>query len=235
MTQVVMGEQLFDELVSAIRRRIPGFKIRYKNKSIWQKIIGKLCFFNRGYMTDYTSTYGDTVWYPSRKFLEESYKRAFKILAHEYVHLLDRKKYPIIFELFYVMPQVFTLLSLFSILALFFSDLFLLFSAALLFALPAPSLGRAVIEMRGYAMNIAINMWRHGSVTSETMTAILKEFTGLSYYRMWPNKKDVEKWMEESIARIRNIDSIKRDDETILGDSDAYADVYDLLTGIEEE
>jgi hypothetical protein len=232
--KVVMGEQLFDELISVIRRRIPNFKIKYKNRSIWQKIIGKLCFFNRKYMIDYTSTYGSTVWYPSKEFVEKSYKRAFKILAHEYVHLLDNKKHPIVFKMLYATPQIFALLSLFSILALFFSNWFLLFLVALLFALPIPSIGRAQIEIRGYAMNIAINMWRYGSVTAETINSIADEFAGWSYYRMW-DRKDVMKWIDEYIVLIRNIDSIKRDDETILEASDAYADVYELLTGIEKE
>ncbi len=40
-------------------------------------------------------------------------------------------------------------------------------------------------------MNIAINVWRYGSVVSGTLRWIEGHFTGWEYFKMWPFKKAV--------------------------------------------
>jgi len=231
---VPSDNQLFDALQAKIKGRIPGFNIRFKNESRTQKLIGKLAFFNKKYMSSYTSVLGSTVWFPSREYVNESKMRAFKVLGHEYVHLLDRKKHPIVFELLYASPQVFVVFVVLALLAFFFSNWWLIALSLLLCALPWPSPGRALLEMRGYAMNLAINIWRHGSLLPETKDWITEMFMGWSYYKMYPFPKSVRESIDRYERYIYRVDTVRPADGTIIFDySEAFVDVYELLTGIE--
>jgi hypothetical protein len=171
------------------------------------------------------------VWFPSRKWVEENYWRAFKVLAHEYVHLLDRKKYPRLFELMYAFPLWLALLAVGTIGAIF-HPWFYLFLISLSALLPWPAFMRSNLEMRGYSMNIAINMWRHGGIKQETRDWIEKMFTGWDYYRMWPYPVDVRKWIDNVERLVLEVDRV-RPGETIFSMGEAFEDVYELLTGIE--
>jgi hypothetical protein len=185
-------------------------------------------------MTDYTTTRRRKVAFPSREFVQENPVRAAKILAHEYVHLIDWEDHPILMPLLYVAPQVLALTALSAILSVWFGKWFLLGLVGALFLLPWPALFRAHLEVRGYAMSMAFNIWRHGSLLPDTKEWIAEKFADWGYYRMWPNKKDVMKWLEVAEQRIRNIDAVKVPaNDVIFTDSEAFLDVYSMVTGIE--
>lgn len=226
-------EELYTTLCNTILNRVPAFRVRYKNKSVWQKFIAAVLFFIRGnrYLKDYTTTLGFTVWFPSEAWVQENYWRAFKVLAHEYVHLLDRKRYPRMFDLMYAFPLPIALLSL-ATFGVFFSQWFWLALVPLVALLPWPAFPRANLEMRAYTMGIAINFWRYGSVSQDTRSWLAKIFTGSDYYWMWPFKKDVERWIENAIRLTMAIDMIRAKD-TVFSMSEAFEDVYEILTGIE--
>jgi len=224
-------DQLFDALCAIIRSRIPGFRIQYKDESILSKIIGFLIFFNRDYMTKYTTTLGDLVKFPSRKFVEENKWKAFKILAHEYVHILDNDKAPVMFKILYAAPQWLGLLSLVALLAIWFSNWWLMALVCLIFFVPWPS-PRAHLEMRGYSMNIAINMWRHGDIIEKTREWLVEKFIGWPYYKMAWRESTVREWIAETEELVHNLDRMKPD-ATIFETSVAFQDVYQLLTDIE--
>jgi len=226
-------EDLFTALCERISFRVPRFKIKYKNKSAWQRFIATILFFIRGnrYMNEYTTTLGYTVWFPSEEWVKEDHWRAFKVLAHEYLHLLDRKRYPRLFDLMYAFPLWLALPAV-ATFGVFYSKWFwfaLIFLAAIL---PWPSFPRANLEMRGYSMNIAINLWRHGSVKQETRDWLTKIFTGSDYYFMWPFKKDIAEWISNAERLTLAIDMI-RVKETVFSMSEAFEDVYEILTGVE--
>ena len=233
MDYVSFDVQVYDALYSVIKRRIPEFRVKFKDESKFQRLIGKLAIFNPGYMTSYTSTFGANVWFPSREFVNSNRRRAFKILAHEYVHLLDRKNHKIMFELFYVAPQVFGIFAVFSVLSVI-SSWWLLSLIALVFFMPLPALARAVLEFRGYTMGLAINLWCHGEILDETRDDIVAQFCGWNYYKMWPFESVIRRWIADAEMRIRNIDSVgERSLDVIFNDSEAYLDVYNLVTGVE--
>lgn len=236
MINSVYDSDHYDELCLMIAKRVSGFAIKYKDESRWQGFLGWLCFFNKKYMTTYTSTFGKTVWFPSRKFVEKNKWVAFKILAHEYVHLLDRDKARFVFEFSYVFPHFMFVFSLLAFLSIRFSFGWLFSLLFLLFLLPIPAVFRAAVEMRGYSMNIAINIWRHGSLREDTREWIVEVFTGWPYYKMWPFPSVVREWIADIERRVYNIDAVKTDPEdVIINDSEAFVDVYALVTGIELE
>lgn len=185
-------EQVFETLCQRIREDIPGFSVAYKNESWVSKLLGVLVYvFNPKYMTSITTTRYPKVYFPSRKYVEENYRKAWKILAHEYVHLFDRKRWGMKFNVRYFSPQIFSLLSLSAIATVWVGKWGLLGLIPLLCLAPWPSHGRMRIEMRGYAMSMALNQWRYGGVQADMITWVVGHFTGWAYYRMWPFKDDV--------------------------------------------
>lgn len=224
--------EMFDALAMIIKKRIPGFRIRFKNENWWQKVIGKLCFFNKGYMTKCTSTFGETIWFTAKEFVEENKFKAFKILAHEYVHLLDRREHKILFEIGYALPQLLGMFSFLAILAIPFSLWWLTAFVAMVFFTPMPAFFRAEFEKRGYSMNIAISIWRHGSLNDETREWLGEVFSEWVYYRMWPDKDNIREWIGQVEKETYAINSVDND-KTILGLSVAFKDVYQMITGID--
>ena len=104
---------------------------------------------------------------------------------------------------------------------------------ALLALLPWPAQGRAKLELRGYTMNMAVNIWRHGSLREDTKVWIKEVFVGWAYYKMWPFKKEVDAWLDDSERMVYSIDSLQNKGVHLFNESEAYQDVYELLTGIE--
>jgi len=228
-------DALFGALASVIRGRVAKFKIKYKNESLFQKIIGRILFFNSEYMSKYTTTIGTTVYFPSREFVEKDRFRAFSVLAHEYVHVLDYRKSPFMFVFLYLFPQVLSLFSLLSLLSLFYSNLWLLSLFSFVFLLPLNSASRLALELRGYAMTLAVDIWRHG-VASESLKAHIRNVCcGRQYYRMCDDRYRIDRILGDIEKSILNIDIIGVPvSDTIFASSDAYQDVYFVLTGIEE-
>lgn len=199
---------IFENMVALVKKEIPNFEVKYKNESLSSKILGILVWlFNRHYMTRYTTTRYPCVYFPSRKFVKESPSRAVKILAHEFVHLVDRKRCGFWFTLSYGLPQIAALVFLLipAIVAFVQPWWVALLTAipAAVCLLPLPAYWRMKWEMRGYAMNVAIDYWHYGSVQVSTLAWIATHFTGWDYYKMWPFKKNVMDRLSDVVDEIK--------------------------------
>lgn len=60
------------------------------------------------------------------------------------------------------------------------------------------AIGRGWGEMRAYRISVAINYWRHGSITGSTLEWIVKHFTGSAYYWMLPWSSQ---WLSSKLCR----------------------------------
>ncbi len=202
--------QMFQDTVNQIKAHIRGFEIRFKDESWSSRVIGVLCWlFNRKYMTEFTTTRYPRVYFPSRKYVEDKPLRATKILYHEFVHLWDRKQKGFWFTVGYAFPQWIGLLLLvtFIVQGFFLSTkvwwMALVIGIPMLVCLtPLPAYWRMKTEMRGYAMNLAFNQWRYGSVRQWTKDWVTDIFTGPSYCFMWPFEKSVRKFLDEVIGML---------------------------------
>jgi len=174
-----MTHNLLYKLPPLILRRVPGFEIRYKDESWFMKMLGWLAFFNPDFMTRYTTTWGWCVYFPSRAAVEAEPEKYGKVLAHEYVHLLDKQKYGFRYILSYVSPQIWALGAL-GALGAFYSSWFLLFLLFLLFLAPWP-------------MSLVINRWRYGRVHPDTLAWLVDVFCGWQYYKICWTRKAAEK------------------------------------------
>jgi hypothetical protein len=99
-------------LQNIIKSDIRDFKLAYKDESVLMNILGFfMAPFNSTFMSRYVTTWGDKVYFPSKRDLYSDPTKNFCILAHEYVHLLDAKEHKS-FRLTYLFPQVIALVPL---------------------------------------------------------------------------------------------------------------------------
>lgn len=176
-------------------------KIVEKSESKFMKLLAVFLFFNRGFMTDYVTTIGKTVYWPNS---DKLCARDFATFFHEAQHAFDFKKNPFWFVSSYLSPQILMVLSVTSLLA-FTGNLFWLFSLLWLLALlPFPSILRTYWELRGYSCTMAYDLWTRGEVPDYVKEHIEKNFTSSAYYFMWPFSRSVEKKLFEAEERIRN-------------------------------
>lgn len=103
---------VLDDLLLEIRQSHPKLKIKFKDESKFQQFIGKIAKpINKEYLTQYTTVMGNTIWFPSRDLYEKNPRQSATILLHEWIHLYDRRRFPILFDLSYILmlPCVFTM------------------------------------------------------------------------------------------------------------------------------
>jgi hypothetical protein len=197
----------FDRFYADLSIRLPGFKIAYKDESWLMKIISYILFYNKTFMTNYTTTIGKTVYFPNRQFVQNKSFNAINILAHEFVHAKDSNRQgEIIFSFFYLFPQS---LSLFMLLLLPTSVIISLVLFAI-FLSPLPAYWRKIYEMRGYQMSLFTyaELMRELNYSEEDIKENLqkaaknfnKHFISSDYYFMWPFGVDEE--LNETIDKI---------------------------------
>lgn len=159
--------------------------IKFKDESIFMKMLGFILFFNPSFMKSYTTTIGNTVYFSSRVWLKENEESAARVLAHELVHIADADEAgSFIFSYSYLFPQSFAILSM---IAIFGSFWWLL---CLLFLLPMPAPMRTYFELRGYAMSDAVTFKSEGQFTN--IDWMSGHFTSSDYFFMWPFKNDIQ-------------------------------------------
>ncbi len=190
--------------VAYLRAHGIPMELRYKSESWGMRVLGTFLFFNRGFMDSYITTLGSRVYLPSPAWRAQTPAQTLlEILAHEAVHIADRKRVGVLFSLGYVFPQVLALGALLAVLA-FWRLEFLLSLLALLFLLPLPAPFRARWERRGYAMSAAMLYWLSGSLepVASSREFFRAQFLGWPYYRMtWSARRHAEWW----VLLLRNL------------------------------
>lgn len=105
-----MTPQALEALEAAIHQHVPGFEVQFKDESKIMKVLGQLsCLFNPHFMSDFTTTWGSKVYFPSRAHYTANPQASFSTLAHEFVHLWDGKEHGWRFRFSYAAPQVYAL------------------------------------------------------------------------------------------------------------------------------
>lgn len=190
-------EQMFQDLVTQ-----EGITVRYKNEHWWWRALGKnLC-------ESFVTTLGTTVYFPSRAWVNEDPQRAWMVLCHELVHVEDYRACnpQMMFYVLYAFPHWLALLAILSPILWSWWPL-----AFLLFLAPWPSPWRHQFEMRGYAMSMAVEYWfRRRGIPQALKEAIANEFTGPSYFFMWPFKdaiaREIGRWSKRILCEETDVD-----------------------------
>ena len=181
-------------ILSAIEYEFPDFKIVDKRESKLMRLLSKLLFFNKNFMSRYITVIGNTVYVPTKDWIKEDAYRSLSVFCHEWVHMKDNRRLGPFFKLLYLSPQIFSLLAVLG----FWNPLWFLFLICLL---PVPSPTRSELEMRGYAVTMAVNWWLLERKPNYDWYS--KQFTSSSYYWMDPFKKDVLKDLQKEFDRIQ--------------------------------
>lgn len=182
-----------------------GVNFRYKDESLLMKLLGKILFFNKRFMTSYTTTIGDTVYFPTRKWLEErNPKTVVAIVAHEVTHIMDNRRLGTPkYVAHYLSPQIGALGAFGALSAIWVGPWGLLPLLCLACLAPWGSKGRSWLEMRGYATSLAVWHW-FGHRYDKTPDWITKQFAGPSYYYMCRDKLTVQAECRTWLDRIKS-------------------------------
>ena len=227
----------FNKLLAILSTKTKnGINISYKNESLLMKLFGKLLFFNNDFMTNYTTTIGNTIYFPTRESVEKSSNDDnLVILSHEFVHIKDSESLgSLAFKSLYLSPQIFSILFAIILTVLFkwYIGLFVF----LLLLSPIPSFGRKYLELRAYKTNLysLVRILQQQkrpeevivSKQAEACSFINKQFTSFSYYYCWPF--GVMSDLSKTILSINSNEFIKTDDiYTEL--SEAYDELYKII------
>lgn len=158
------------------------------------KFLGFLLFFNKSFMTDYTTTIGNTVYIPTENYIKLRPISGAVVFLHELVHLYDHKKIGSFwFQLSYMMPQIFALPAL----LLFLISWKLALPVVIFFLLPIPSYFRMKYERRAYYSSIyclkKLGDRLNFDPRLDTQNSYFAEyFVDSSYYFMWPFKSIID-------------------------------------------
>lgn len=95
------------------KKNIPGIEVRFKNASLFMKMLGFLLYpFNPRFMDRYKTTIGKVVYFPSPEDYSAAPESSFQVLAHEFVHIWDREQAGVWFSLSYLFPQILAVIPL---------------------------------------------------------------------------------------------------------------------------
>ncbi len=178
----------FQELVTAAQKYFPDLSIKYKDNSKFMKFLGFLLFFNRSFMTSYTTTIGSTVYFTTEDYTKTNPVSASVVLLHELVHVKDAKKLSkVLFGFLYLTPQILAVLAL----PLLFISWKIALPVLLVFASPIPSYFRMLFEKRAYmvslyCINALSTKYKFKPLLATQEEYFLNNFKGPSYYFMWP-------------------------------------------------
>lgn len=107
-----MDPGTLDLFEAELRQAVPDLRIKFKDESWVQKLVGAVLYpFNPGYLKDYTTTFGSTVYFPSREFYRKNPLGSLIVLAHEFVHISDSQTDKL-FRVKYMLPQGYAVLPL---------------------------------------------------------------------------------------------------------------------------
>jgi len=183
-----------------------GVTITRKEDSALMKVISTLLFFAKGFMTDFTTTIGNHIYVP------DSMKDNLEVLCHEFVHIDDaRVEGSCWYSFKYLVPQVFALLSLGALAAIWCGPYYLFFLVALIFLAPWRAKYRRLQELRAYKMSVAVAAWEGLEVNIDYI--VKQYFRGGAYY--WMGDKDVRQVLSASYALAKQGRPLGRPYDTI--------------------
>jgi Mor family transcriptional regulator len=175
-----------NEFISLLKEKY-FFNIYYKNSSKLMKLLSKILFFVPDFLTRFTTTIGNNIYFPSEDSLKDESKMS--TLAHEFRHIHD-SQLDKLYNLKYLFPQIFSILFF----ALSFISFWFLIPAFALLA-PLPAYWRMNIELNGYTTSLFVlnlKLKEKNVHIEERLDNLLdavieidKNFTGSSYYFMW--------------------------------------------------
>ena len=195
---------LRDRFQSHFQKFISNLRFVRKMDSPLMRFLGKILFFVPDFMTRYSTTIGaNKIYVAEAVWSIPDDPGNISLYAHEYTHCEDRKRLgALTYSFLWLFPQILVLGALLSLLAIWFSSAWLWALVCLVFILPWPAPGRYYLERRGYEMSLACESWVSGNPSNPLQAWATAQFTGPSYYWMWPFKKQVARNFAQHMIRV---------------------------------
>ena len=160
---------------------------------IWQK----------RFMKGYHTTIGYSVYVSQLVIINKLWESLYKTMRHEFIHMLQNGKYGLLYNLSYLFPQILAVGSLLALLAIWFSNWWLMSLCALAFLAPLPAPWRTKWEIEGYTQSMLVLFEESGEIPQERIDNIIKHFTSMDYFMMCPFKGWITKRIEGIATQIR--------------------------------
>jgi len=193
-----------ETVLAKAKEFFPDLEIKYKDESTLMKIVGRILFFNKSFMTNFTTTLGSTIYFPNKKFEQLRPISALVILLHELVHVHDSKKWSrILFSFLYLFPLTLAVL----LLPFLFLSWKIFLPLIILSLCPVPAYFRMLFEKRAYLVSLYCTY--QFSIKKQFTTNLdnaavsyLSNFKDSSYYFMW-TFKNLDKEFADAIVKVR--------------------------------
>lgn len=189
-------QQLDDFMMKVVWNTAPKVKLYDKRSSVlmWTLYIaGFMWIWMRDFFNNSNTTIGKRV-YIVRKVIENKWWIVvYRTMRHEFVHILQRSKYWLLYDIAYLIPQLLAAGALLAILAIWFSNAWLWALCCLVFGAPLPAYWRHKFELEGYTQSMLVRYELVGHITDDYVERIVKKFTTPFYYFMWPFRGYIEK------------------------------------------
>ena len=181
---------MFDKLVETSKKYFPELKVLYKDESVLMKVLKYLIFFNPKFSTSFTTTFGNTIYFPSRAYVASRDLSCSVVFLHELIHIYDSESHgffqKLLFNISYVFPQILALL----VIPLLFLVPWYFALIPLVFLAPLPAYWRMKSERKAYfismyvmrQMEIKTGVKYHIEDNKRYFT---NQFRGPNYYFMW--------------------------------------------------
>jgi len=166
-------------------------------------ILSKILFFNKSFMTRYTTTIGNTIYFPSENFVRTYPVTAKTIFMHELIHIMDYNRLPgFSFAFLYLFPQC---MFLFAIPIFMISWFWSLVWLGICLS-PVPAYYRMYYEKKAYSFSLYV-LYRlelqGNKINFDSHVANYSEqFRTSYYYYMWPFG-DMSGYFKDLLARFR--------------------------------
>ena len=207
-------------LISKAQTYFPKLQIAYKDTSKLMKVLGILLFFNKSFMTDYTTTIGNTIYLPNANYPIDHPQEFADVFIHECVHLYDQKRINnLVYQAAYLFPQI---LAPFICLLMFIVSWKIILPIVILSLAPIPAPWRTYFEKRAYFVQMYVaNQLYNDNILTDGYT-YLSWFVNSNYYWMDPFEKDAS--FEQEAANISN------GNPSCKGEPALYQMILDLIT-----
>jgi hypothetical protein len=189
----------FNTILANIQKVYPDVNVKFKDQSTFMQILGKILFFNPAFMTDFITTVGTTIYYPSQNWIDTNPATSSVLILHETVHIYDQNNSNrVIFSLLYLLPQL--LFLLFIPLLFIVNWKFVLIP--LVFLAPIPSYFRMYYERRAYTISMYAS--QKLGYTQSLPSSYVTDFTSSEYYFMWPFSTSLTTYFTNAQNQIIN-------------------------------
>lgn len=173
----------YESLLIDTKEEFPDFEIIAKQNSFLMKTIDvalKIITFGqmKAFMTGFITTLGQKV-YVHDKWRLSPYTNKCEVIRHERVHMRQAKRHGrFLFSLMYLVIPLPTVFAYYR--RKFEQEAY-------------EETLRAVYEYRGVS-----------AFTPQLKESIIAHFTSSQYFWMWPWRKDIEKWYDASVKKIKS-------------------------------